>query len=127
MDTRAKACKRSRLPSGCCVRWSLLRRTNEGYGLAVGGQSQPPKGDRIPKKGQELVRIPLHLEDDEEVAADLMLSVCVVPAGTSFLNEDDAVQAVKTMKEGHEDKGVGKEDCDNDEVTEDTKDKEKKG
>ena len=29
------------------------------------------------------------------------------------------------MNEGHEDKGVGKEDCQNDEVTEDTKDNEK--
>ena len=61
-----------------------------------------------------------------------MLSVCVVPGKTSFTNEDDAPQALKKMSEGHEDKGVGKEDNaevaeaneDNDTAVEATKDKE---
>ena len=62
-----------------------------------------------------------------------MWSVCVVPGKTSFTNEDDAVQALKKMNEGHEDKGVDKEDNaevvvaneDNDKVAEATEDKEK--
>ena len=52
-----------------------------------------------------------------------MWSVCVVPPKTSFTTLDKAVQALKKMKEGHEDKGVGKEDNANDKVTEGTKDK----
>ena len=55
------------------------------------------------------------------------------PGGTSFTNEDDTVQAVKKMNDGHEDKGVGKEDNakvaeaneDNDKEVEATEDKEK--
>ena len=80
-----------------------------------------------------MVRIPPQWEDDEEVAADVMWSECVVAGKTSFTNEDDAVQALKEMNEGHEDKGVGKEDNaklaeaneDNDKVAEATEDKEK--
>ena len=80
-----------------------------------------------------MVRIPPQWEDDEEVAADVMLSVCVVPGKTSYTNEDEAVQAFKKMNEGLEDKGVGKEDDaeveeaneDNDKVAEATEDKEK--
>ena len=61
-----------------------------------------------------------------------MWCVMVVPGKTSLTNEDDAVQAVKTMNEGHGDKGVGKEDNakvaqaneDNDKVVEATEDKE---
>ena len=90
------------------------------------------KATRKPKKGQELVRIPPQWEDDEEVAADVMWSVCVVPGKTSFTNEDDAVQALKKMNKGHEDKGVDKKDNaevavaneDNDKVAEATEDKE---
>ena len=48
-----------------------------------------------------------------------MWFVCVLPGKTSFTNEDDAVQALKNMNEGHEDKGVGKED--NAEVAERTR------
>ena len=62
-----------------------------------------------------------------------MWSICVVPGKTSFTNEDDAVQALKKMNEGHEDKGVGKEDNaevaeaneDNDKVVEAIEDKQK--
>ena len=62
-----------------------------------------------------------------------MWSVCVVPGKTSFRNEDYAVQALKKMNEGHEDKGVGKEDNaevaevneDNDKVMEVTEHEEK--
>ena len=80
-----------------------------------------------------MVRIPPQWEDDEEVAADVMWSVCVVPGKTSFTNEDDAVEALKKMNEGHEDKGVDKEDNaevaianeDNDKAAEATQDKEK--
>ena len=32
-----------------------------------------------------------------------MWSVCVVPGKTSFTNEDDVVQALKKMNEGHND------------------------
>ena len=130
---RAEACKKFGLPPSCCVQWCLLEGPNGGYGLAGGGKSKPQKGDKKPKKGQELVRILPQLEDDEEVAADVMWSVCVVPGKTSFTNEDDKVQALKNMNEGHEDKGVGKEDNaevakaneDNDKVVEATEDKEK--
>ena len=81
-----------------------------------------------------MVRNLPQLEDNQEVAADVMWSVCVVPGKTSFTNEDDKVQALKNMNEGHEDKGVGKEDNaevaeaneDNDKVVEATEDKEKK-
>ena len=52
-----------------------------------------------------------------------MLSVCVVPGKTSFTNENDAVQVLKKMNEGHEDKDGGKEDNVNDKVTEATRDK----
>ena len=91
------------------------------------------KVDKKPKKEQELVRIPPQWEDDEEVAADVMWSVCVVPGKTSFTNEDDAVQALKKMNEGHEDKGVDKEENaeaavaneNNDKLAEATEDKEK--
>ena len=62
-----------------------------------------------------------------------MWSVCIVPGKTSFTNEDDAVQALKEMNEGHEDKGLEKEDNaevavaneDNDKVVEATEDKDK--
>ena len=62
-----------------------------------------------------------------------MWSVCVLPKKTSFTKEDDAVQALKKMNEGHEDKGVGKEDNaevaeaneDNDKVVEATDNREK--
>ena len=62
-----------------------------------------------------------------------MWSVWVVPGKTSFTNEDDVVQALKKMNEGHEDKGVDKEDNvevavaneDNDNVAKATEDKEK--
>ena len=62
-----------------------------------------------------------------------MWSVCVAPGKTSFRNEDDAVQALKEMNEGYEDKGADKEDNaevaianeDNDKVAEATEDKEK--
>ena len=80
-----------------------------------------------------MVRIRPQWEDDEEVAADVMWSICVVPGKISFTNEDDAVQTLKKMNEGHEDKGVDKEDNaevaeaneDNDKVAEVTEDKEK--
>ena len=80
-----------------------------------------------------MVQVPPQWEDDDEVAADVMWSVCVVPKKIPFANEDDAVQALKTMNEGHEDKGVDKEDNaevavaneDNDKVAEATEDKEK--
>ena len=132
-DRRAEACKTFGLPPGCCVRWCLLEGPNGGYRLAVGGKRQPEKGAKKPKKGQDSVRIPPQQEDDEEVAADVMWSVCVVPGKTSFTNKDDAVQALKKMNEGHEDKDVGKEDNaevaeaneDNDKVAEATEDKEK--
>ena len=75
---------------------------NGGYRLAVGGKSQPQKGDKKAKKGQEFFRIPPQWEDDEEVAADVMWSIWVVPGKTSFTNEDDAVQALKRINEGHE-------------------------
>ena len=127
-----EACKKFGLPPGCCVRWCLLEGPNGGYRLTVGGKSQPQKGDKKPKKGKELVRVPPQWEDDEEVARDVMLSVCVVPAKTLFTNEDDALQALKRMDEGHEDKGVGKVENaevaeaneDNDKVAEATEDKE---
>ena len=69
----------------------------------------------------------------EEVAADVMWSVCVVPGKTSFTNEDHALQALKKMNDGHEDKGVGPEEKaelveakeDNDKVVEATEDKQK--
>ena len=124
-DKRAEACKKFGLPPGCCVRSCLLEGPNGGYRLTVGGKSQPQKGEKKPKKGQELVRNPPQREDDEEVLADVMWSVCVVPGKTSFTNEDDAVQALKKMNERHEDKNVGKKDDANDEVTEATEDKEK--
>ena len=54
-----------------------------------------------------------------------MWSVCVVPAKTSFTNKDDAVQPLRRMNEGHEDRGVGKGEDANDKVTEATEDKEK--
>ena len=54
-----------------------------------------------------------------------MWSVCIVLGKTSFTNEDDTVQALKKMNEGHEDTGVGKEDNANDKVTAATKDEEK--
>ena len=81
-----------------------------------------------------MVRIPPQLEDDEEVAADVMWSVCVFPGKTSFTNEDNASKALKKMNEGHEEKGVGKEDNaevakaneDNDKVVEATEDEEKR-
>ena len=80
-----------------------------------------------------MVRIPPQWKDDEEVAADVMWSVCVVPGETSFTNEEDVVQALKKMNEGHEDRGVDKEDnaevavanVDNDKVAEAPEDKEK--
>ena len=122
---RAEACKKIGLPPGCCVRWCLLEGPNGGYRLAVGGRSRPQKGDKKPNKGQEFVRIPPQPENDEEVGADVMWSVCVVPGKTSFTNEDDAVQALIKMNQGHEDKGVGKEGNANDKVTEATEDKEK--
>ena len=64
---------------------------------------------------------------------DVMWSVCVVPGKTSFTNEDYAVQALKKMNEGHEDKGVDKKDNaevvvaneDIDKLPEATEDKEK--
>ena len=78
-----------------------------------------------------MVRIPPQWEDDEEVAAIVMWSVWVVPGDTSFTNEDDALQALKKINEGHED--VDKEDNaevavpneDNDKVAGATEDKEK--
>ena len=62
-----------------------------------------------------------------------MWSGCVLPGETSFTNEDDAVQALKKMNEGHKDKSVDKEDNaevavangDNDKVAGATEDKEK--
>ena len=78
-----------------------------------------------PKKGQELVRIPPQWEDDEEVAANVMWPVCVVPEKTSFTNEDDTVQALKKMDGRHEVKGVGNKDNANDKVTDATEDNEK--
>ena len=123
-DKRAEALKKFGLPHDFCVRWCLFEGLNGGYGLAVGGKSQPQKGDKKPKKGPELVRIPPQWEDDEEVAAAVMWSVCVVRGKTSFTSEDDVVQALKKMNEGHEDKGVGKEDNANGKVTEATEDKE---
>ena len=86
-----------------------------------GGRSQPQKGGLKPKNGQELVRIPSQLEDDEEVAADVMWPVCVVPGKTSSTNEDEAVEAFKKMNERHEDKGLGREDNANDKVTDATR------
>ena len=77
--------------------WCLLEGSNGCYRLGATGKSQPQKGDKKPKKGQEFVRIPLQCEDEQEVAADVMWSVCVVPGKTSFTNEDDAVQALKKM------------------------------
>ena len=67
------------------------------------------------------------------MAADVLWSVCVIPGRTSFTNEDDAVQALKEMNEGHEAKGVDKEDNaevavaneDNDKVEKATEAKEK--
>ena len=96
----------------------MLEGPNRGYCLAVGGKGHPQKGEKIPKKGQELVRIPPPWEDDEKVAANVMWSVCLVPGKTSFTTEDDAVQALKKMNSGHEDKAVGQEDNANDKVTE---------
>ena len=122
MDKRAEACKKSGLPPCCCVRWCLLEGRSGGWRLAVAGKSRPQKGDKKPKKGQELFRIPLQWEDDEEVAADGMWSVCVVPGRTSFRNGDGAVQALKKMNERQDDKGVGKEDNANDKVTDATED-----
>ena len=132
-DKAAEACKKFGLPRGCCIRWSLLEGRNGGHPPAVGGKIQPHKGDKKLKKREVLVRVQPQWEDDEEVAADLMWSVCVVPGKTSFTNEHDAVQALKTMNEGHEDGGGGKEDDaevaeangDNDKVVEATEDKEK--
>ena len=124
-DKHAEACKKFGLPSGCCVRWCLLEGPNGGYQLAVSGKSQPQKGEKKPNKGQELVCIPPQGGDDEEFAADVIWSVCVVPGKISFTNEDDAVQALKKMDERHEDKGVGKEDNANDKVTDATEDNEK--
>ena len=54
-----------------------------------------------------------------------MWSVCVIPGKNSFTYEGDAVQALKKMNEGHEDKGVDKEDNANDKVTEATKHEER--
>ena len=54
-----------------------------------------------------------------------MWSVRGVLGKTSFTNEDDAVQALKKMNEGHKDKRIGKKDNANDEVTEATEDKER--
>ena len=68
-------------------------------------KAKPQKGDKKPKEGQELVCIPPQWEDNEDVVADVMWFVCVVPGKTSFTNEDEAVQALKKMSEGHEDKG----------------------
>ena len=65
-----------------------------------------------------MVRIPPQWECDEEVAADVMWSVCVVSGKTSFTREDDAVQALKKMNEGQEQKGFCNEDNANDKVTE---------
>ena len=118
-------CQKFGLPPGCCVRWCLLEGLNRGYRLALAGKSQPQKGSLKPKKGQDLVRIPPQWEDDDKVAADVMWSVSVVPGKTSFTIEDNAVQALKTMTERHEDKGVNKEDNVNDKVTDTTKDNEK--
>ena len=78
-----------------------------------------------PKKGQELVRLPLQWRGDEEVAAKVMWRACVLPGEISITNEEDAVQALKKMKERHEDRGVGKEDNANDKVTDGTEDNEK--
>ena len=80
-----------------------------------------------------MVRIPLQCEDDENLAADDIWSVCFVPRKTSFTNEHYAAQALKKMKEGHEDKGVDKQDNaevaeaneDNDKVAKASEDKEK--
>ena len=79
-----------------------------------------------------LVPIPPQWEDNEQVAANVMWSVCVVPEKTSFTNEDDAVQALKKMNQGHKDNGVDEGDKaevteaheDNDKVAEDTEEKE---
>ena len=71
-DNRAEACKKFGLPPGCCVRLCLLEGPNVGYRLADGGKSQPQKGDKKPKKRQELVRISPQWEDDEEVVADVI-------------------------------------------------------
>ena len=111
----------------------LLEGPNRGYRLAVGGKSQPQKGNKKTKKGDKLIRMPQQWEGDEEVAADIMWFVCVVPGKTSFTNEDNAVQALKKNNEGHGDKGVDKEDNaevaeaneDNDKVAEAIEDKEK--
>ena len=122
MDKRAEACKKLGLRPGCCVRWSLLEGPSGGYRLAVGGKSQPRKGNVKPKKGQEFVSIPPQSGDDEEVAADVMWPVWVVRGKTSFTNEDDAVQALKEINERHVDKGVGKEDNANDKILDATAD-----
>ena len=54
-----------------------------------------------------------------------MWSVCALPGKTSFTNGDDAVQALRKMNEGHEDKGVGKDEEDNYKVVEATEDHKK--
>ena len=79
------------------------------------------------KKGQHLVRIPPQKEDNEEVAADVICPVCVVPGETSLTKENGAVQALKKMNERHEDKGVDKEDNATDKLTDatDVNEKEK--
>ena len=128
-----EACKKFSLLPGCCVQWCLLEAPNGGYRLAVGGKSKPQKGDKKQKKGQELVRIPPQWEDAEEVAAEVMWSVCVFPGKTSFTNKDEAVQALTKMNEGQKDKGVDKGDNaevaeakeDNDKVAEANEDKER--
>ena len=55
---RAEASKKFGLLPGCCVRWSFYKVPSGGYRFAVGGKSQPQKGDVKLKKGQELVRMP---------------------------------------------------------------------
>ena len=124
-DRGAEACKKFGLPPGCTVPRCFLESASGGYRLAVGGGSQRQKGNVKPTKGQELVRIPQQWEHDEEPAADVMWPVCVVPGGTAFTNEDDAMQALKKMNERHENKGLGKEDTANEKVTDGTKDNEK--
>ena len=54
-DKHAEACKKFGLPPGCCVRWCLFEGPNGGYRFAVSRKCQPQKGDKKPKKGQELV------------------------------------------------------------------------
>ena len=123
-DKRAEPCKKFGLPPGCCVRWCLLEGPSGGYHLAVSGKSDPQKHNKKTKKGKELVRIPPPLEDDEQVAADVMRSVCVIPGEPSITNKDDAVQALKRMNHRHEDKAIHKEDHANDKVMKATEDKE---